>query len=805
MDAPNGKSNSEMKDVKELLGMGFYIPDYQRGYRWTAQEVRELLDDLKEFFEKKEDSFYCMQPLVVNDIGTDGAKKWAVIDGQQRLTTLYLILHYLKNKKLLSNELFSLEFQSPKFPATMDIGQIDENKKMENIDYYHLYNAKQEIARYFEDKNIWTGTLKKPEEFADGLLNDSVRFIWYDVTHELKGENTAEKKFAKLNTGKIRLTNAELIKALFLNTIQKPSQKQSQATSYVEKGVSEADRISREWDEIEHAMRDDEFWAFIYGQEDNRYATRIELIFDVLKDKDIKENDNDNFTFNEYLEDIKTGKSVTSLWKDISDTYNLFKGWYENRNLYHVIGYLRYKKMSVLEIYNIFNDSTTANTDIFYGKLKGKIFEKVIKPLMVKNKPIGLDDLSYGENTHKEFIKDILLLFNIFSILAIENEGVRFSFNKFHSESWDIEHVRSQTPKDIFGKDRDEWVKYNIGYFFGDDIDAVDEDELSEPLLKIKYALESLRDNSELPVVPVYEKIRELFGQEDDSTFSYTDNLGNLVLLDSGTNRGYKNVPFPIKRQWIYRGEREQGKYILPCTRNVFSKNYSTKCADMMNWNEEDAEEYFKEIERALSFERLTFTGLLKKLEISIPDERLKKSPERELYIGMLDTDAFRNFAKSSDFSDLITALTSSKVDVREMDNIFGRYVENRFVLSDGGKRITTVFLLYWYLSLAEYSAGQNHYNDFKNAMANIKLVYKDQSNLTNFCQNLVKCNFSVGTQPISATIINEKWFKNDSEVQALLDFIDAIKIEIEAKAKTVTGVDLYSNLGKLVFGYFTI
>ena len=68
----------------------FTIAGYQRGFRWTRAEVRDLLDDVREFslaHPAESGAFYCLQPLVVTS-APDGS--WTVIDGQQRLTTLYL-------------------------------------------------------------------------------------------------------------------------------------------------------------------------------------------------------------------------------------------------------------------------------------------------------------------------------------------------------------------------------------------------------------------------------------------------------------------------------------------------------------------------------------------------------------------------------------------------------------------------------------------------------------------------------------------------------------------------------------------
>jgi uncharacterized protein with ParB-like and HNH nuclease domain len=55
-----------LKSIKELLGMNFFIPAYQRGYRWKETQVKQLLDDIWQFRENKtEGEFYCLQPVVV--------------------------------------------------------------------------------------------------------------------------------------------------------------------------------------------------------------------------------------------------------------------------------------------------------------------------------------------------------------------------------------------------------------------------------------------------------------------------------------------------------------------------------------------------------------------------------------------------------------------------------------------------------------------------------------------------------------------------------------------------------------------
>jgi uncharacterized protein with ParB-like and HNH nuclease domain len=83
--------------VQSLLSEHFYVPKYQRGYRWTKKQVEDLLNDIDRFTPSNEckDTWYCLQPLVVKK---DEDKGWLLIDGQQRLTTIKLILLHLNTR-----------------------------------------------------------------------------------------------------------------------------------------------------------------------------------------------------------------------------------------------------------------------------------------------------------------------------------------------------------------------------------------------------------------------------------------------------------------------------------------------------------------------------------------------------------------------------------------------------------------------------------------------------------------------------------------------------------------------------------
>ena len=81
-------NNIELKSVSELLGMKFFIPSYQRGYRWTEQQVKDLLNDVNEFNPEKvkyssEETWYCLQLLVVKEMDSDRKKDCELPETEQ--------------------------------------------------------------------------------------------------------------------------------------------------------------------------------------------------------------------------------------------------------------------------------------------------------------------------------------------------------------------------------------------------------------------------------------------------------------------------------------------------------------------------------------------------------------------------------------------------------------------------------------------------------------------------------------------------------------------------------------------------
>ena len=135
----------ETKGVLEIKG-NFFVPDYQRGYRWGENEVKQLLGDI---YENGLKSYY-LQPIVVKPIkGED----FELIDGQQRLTTLYLLLNYLEKSfsgESKTSRKYEITYETRKETHSY-LTDLDPNKKEDNIDFFFIYNAYRTIKEWFKD------------------------------------------------------------------------------------------------------------------------------------------------------------------------------------------------------------------------------------------------------------------------------------------------------------------------------------------------------------------------------------------------------------------------------------------------------------------------------------------------------------------------------------------------------------------------------------------------------------------------------------------------------------------------------
>ena len=551
-------NNISIKTINDLLKSNFFIPSYQRGYRWTEQQVTDLLNDINEFSPKEiansnEKTWYCLQPIVVKQ---KSENEWYVIDGQQRLTTIFLVIHYMNEmwKGKQKNNEFNLRFETrDKSQEFLKNILVDENSDEvvvndENIDFHFISKAYSTIHNWVKSNDrLDTGN------FESKFIH-SGKVIWYETSIN----DDSIDIFTRINSGKIPLTNAELIKALFLNS-------SNFAKADSEKLRLKQLEIASEWDRIEYALQDDSFWYFI-NKNENNLATRIEFIFNLMSEKP---NDDKYSTFHFFNEKFQTksDKEINDNWQEIKKYFQTLEEWYNDRELYHKIGYL----IAIgTNIKNILKEKIE--------KSKTEFSNWINQEMESKFKKMNLELVEYnGRN-----VREILLLHNIQTMLNNQNETNRFPFDRYKKESWDVEHIHAiATQVNVKIENQVEWLKNNFI--------KTDNHQNKE----LNNRIEFIKSGNTIDENEFEDIIDYVLGEEDNS-------LRNLCLLDSGTNRSYKNDSFKEKRKKIIEREIE-GTFIPICTKNVFMKYYSANVKDIEVWNENDRTSYFEKIQKGIN------------------------------------------------------------------------------------------------------------------------------------------------------------------------------------------------------------
>lgn len=542
-----------LRPIEELIDMKFIVPSYQRGFRWTKKQVIDLLDDIYEFDKTKgkdHSEFYCLQPIVVSK----HKDHYILIDGQQRLTTLFLILKYLTPvREILNVGSFEIDYETRENCREFLVN-LDLSKKQENIDFYHMATAIDTIEQWFENKS---NTAKA--DFLQVLMRPSdeqnVRVIWYEIQGE---ESDLIDVFTRINIGKIPLTNAELIKALILSEQANVLPKSDEATRIRQL------EIANDWDRMEQTLRNEELWYFIQDDE-NKYENRIEFLFDLIAEND---SIDPYYTFRYFNDRIKKEEPVVDIWNEIKELYMKIIEWFNNREQFHLIGFLIAAGFNLKEI-------SAWSEGVKKSEFKTKLKDEIMDTIEIDN----ISNLTYLDDP--KLLRDNLLLFNIISIIRSKNTSLRFQFNEFKKPNWDIEHIHSVTTEKPERKNHQEdWLRELLKY---------SKDENVKEKIQLYFDTKPKERNFD----DLYFEIVKKYSVNENITD--VDDISNLALLDSGTNRGYKNAVFPVKRDKIIEKDRK-GVFIPLCTKNAFLKYYSRGVERMTFWEEDDRKAYKRAI-----------------------------------------------------------------------------------------------------------------------------------------------------------------------------------------------------------------
>ena len=586
-------------DYLRLKGCHFYnIPEYQRGYKWTSENVTQLLDDLKNFKKGDGDSFYCLQNITITRTIHDEEWCMNVIDGQQRLTTLFILIAYLQRNMLdkvlpLSSDVlkYSIRKSSDNFLREKVLsGNLWDNKidleTAESKDQYYMMTVAQAIFEWFQRNKLSTET----------ILDDLVLI----VNEVERGDE--ETVFASLNGGKVDLDGADLVRAILITRAAKqkyPSVISNEQLHQVANddidlninvSVSSRGKINEfriklgvELDEMNNWWSQDQVKEYFEQVLPNRIGKNrtfkysqypVDLLYCAFYEaykSDLHyinaENELDLRVF-EYGIDLNgiSGDDHLEFYNLVKEFHLTMMDWYNNDEIYNLIGYLMYNyKSATISFELIWKTWVNSDSkDDFIAKLKIIIKEQVAHAFSevddtketLLNLRNAIKDLGFDWYNHIFTLK----LLPLFDILPVEKKISnrikmvisRIEHQYFHSNNEDKEHVRSQTR-------------------------LITEDTTQEE--------------------------KDLLQEENRKGLN---SIGNIVLLDKRINRSYGNDPHNEKMDRIISEFMINEWYIRPHTFNVFTsklKNIDENgvANNGLYWTEEDIRRTVLDIDARLS------------------------------------------------------------------------------------------------------------------------------------------------------------------------------------------------------------
>lgn len=583
----------------------FIVPSYQRGYRWEAAQVEKLLDDLYDFCVLKSQSnpfvgsFYCLQPIVVkplslNDVELkmgpnydtkDNYLYYEIVDGQQRMTTLYILL-----KKLLrDSEPFDIEYERDRYcnfnRKHILEGILHITERKENIKYadgYFIIQTFEIINEWIKNKKSLTGNNALISDLERTVCNDT-KVIWY----ELEINADCYSVFKNINNGKIPLTDAELVKAMLLNS------KHFATGANNEIVKQEQNRYARLWDEIQKELGKAELWSFITGGSQVEIPTRIDFLIElIVKTDDISYQGRGDHKFFSYFEDKLNSADdkkeyIESVFEKLRVCFRTIQDWNDDYKLHNYIGYLLTyldkgigpRITKIIELQNSYNTMS-----------KSSFNDHLIEEIRDHFTNNSIETINYQDDRKKT--EKLLMLFNIEELNEIKQ---KFNFD-VEGKGWSIEHIKAQH-SEIVQKERTIRIAY---------------------MQKEKESLEIKKNNCNDP--QMIAMIDDLLNDIDAflSNQNSTDNdftnlaevidylidgfdadamhgLGNLALLSAGDNSSFSNNPFYTKREMMNDWLKDPAKNIPHSTDKAFHKMYSQQSytLDFTRWSKKDYDDMF--------------------------------------------------------------------------------------------------------------------------------------------------------------------------------------------------------------------
>lgn len=581
--------NEFIINIKKTFDNKYYIGPYQRSYKWSSLtrygQVPQMLYDIYSAMCQDPGKEYYLQYITIK---WDSMKEWyEVIDGQQRLTTLSLIIYLLyaedHNFENIAKDKveYSRHDNSNLFDRVVELANNESTEESDNAipnqDTYYLVKAARCIKRFL--------TLCKNDnklEAFEKYLKEKVMLI----TNEESSFVSAEEVFMNLNDNRVPLTSSYLIKGLLLTLAARHDDKREYNYKEI---IDQRVIMGRQWDEISSWISKKEVAHYFFKQDDGGLDNFLNLVLkgieskneagekasvdEVLKkfldtlEKVPKQNDVGELElFNKFNDVVKTPADAIKTLKLIKHYYRRLRGIYENNKLYNLMGYALfcesvdgYKRFDLSNVFNV--------SDVQ--------LEQNLKHIILTAIPdLSNDDIrelcNYSSSNYR--LQNLLLSFCVFP--DGEDDKYRFDFVAYNREHWSFEHISPQNPKNTVRIDK--VAQSNV-------IEKIKNSSIKEN--KKKELIEKIRNDESIES----ESVSLLYDPDID-----LDNMGNMALLSGRANSSLKNNPYIAKRSILFN-MRNKGQFIPRHTIDIFNKVYHNESDpqfnfDLTKWDQRDVE-----------------------------------------------------------------------------------------------------------------------------------------------------------------------------------------------------------------------
>lgn len=581
--------NEFIINIKKTFDNKYYIGPYQRSYKWSSLtrygQVPQMLYDIYSAMCQDPGKEYYLQYITIK---WDSMKEWyEVIDGQQRLTTLSLIIYLLyaedHNFENIAKDKveYSRHDNSNLFDRVVELANNESTEESDNAipnqDTYYLVKAARCIKRFL--------TLCKNDnklEAFEKYLKEKVMLI----TNEESSFVSAEEVFMNLNDNRVPLTSSYLIKGLLLTLAARHDDKREYNYKEI---IDQRVIMGRQWDEISSWISKKEVTHYFFKQDDGGLDNFLNLVLkgieskneagekasvdEVLKkfldtlEKVPKQNDVGELElFNKFNDVVKTPADAIKTLKLIKHYYRRLRGIYENNKLYNLMGYALfcesvdgYKRFDLSNVFNV--------SDVQ--------LEQNLKHIILTAIPdLSNDDIrelcNYSSSNYR--LQNLLLSFCVFP--DGEDDKYRFDFVAYNREHWSFEHISPQNPKNTVRIDK--VAQSNV-------IEKIKNSSIKEN--KKKELIEKIRNDESIES----ESVSLLYDPDID-----LDNMGNMALLSGRANSSLKNNPYIAKRSILF-DMRNKGQFIPRHTIDIFNKVYHNESDpqfnfDLTKWDQRDVE-----------------------------------------------------------------------------------------------------------------------------------------------------------------------------------------------------------------------